>query len=106
MDVFKNVEEVDIQGHKLTIHLGTFIESERLFSEVVKCYKDKIGDIALLSVETVKIALLPCLQKCFFDNQPIKDWSFFEDIQMRGFYVAICMKVIDVNTAPFMTSPL
>lgn len=106
MEVFKNVEEVDIQGHKLEVHLGTFIESEKLFSEAIKCYKNKIEGINLLTVESLKQALLPCLAKCFFDKQPIKDWSFFESVEMRGFYVTICMKVIDLNTAPFMTSPL
>lgn len=106
MDVFKKVEEVDIQGHKLTVHLANFIESERLFVEMIKCFNNKIEGINVLTVEPVKTALLPCLAKCFFDNKPIKDLSFFEDVEMRGFYVSVCMKVIDLNTAPFMTSPL
>lgn len=106
MDVFKNVEEVEIQGHKLQVHLGTFIESERLFSEVIVCYKENLDGVSFLSREGIKEALLPLLSKCFFDNKPIKDWSFFEDVAMRAFYVPICMKVIDLNTAPFMISPL
>ena len=106
MEVFKNVEEVDIQGHKLEVHLGTFIESEKLFTEVIKCYKEGKEGVELLTVDSVKEALLPLLKKSFFDNQEIKDWSFFNDIKMRGFYVPVSLKVLDLNTAPFMTSPL
>lgn len=106
MEVFKNIEEVDIQGHKLEVHLGTFIESEKLFTEAVKCFKEGKEGVDVLTSDAIKEALLPLLEKCFFDKQRIKDWSFFEDIKMRGFYVPICLKVLDLNTAPFMTSPL
>lgn len=107
MQVFKDVEEIELDGgHKLKIHLANFIEGERLFTAVAKCYSQGIEGIALLDNERVKLALLPCIQKSFFDNVPIKDLSFFEDVNKRPFYVPICMNVIEVNIKPFMTSPL
>lgn len=107
MDVFKEVEEIELDdGHKLEIHLANFIEGERLFTAVAKCYSEGIEGIALLSNDNVKLALLPCIQKSFFDKVPIKDLSFFEDVNKRPFYVPICMNVIEANIKPFMTSPL
>lgn len=105
MDVFKKEEEVKIGEHTLKIRIANFIEGERLFTEVAKCYSEGIEGVALLSDEKVKIAMLPCIQRSFFDNQPIKDLSFFEDINKRPFYVPICLNVIEVNVKPFMTSP-
>lgn len=105
MEVFNDVEEIELDGgHKLKVHLANFIEGEKLFTEVAKCYSQGIEGVALLSTESVKLALLPCIQKSFFDNEPIKDLSFFEDINKRKFYVSICMNVIEVNVKPFMTS--
>lgn len=107
MQVFKDVEEIELDGgHKLKIHLANFIEGERLFTSVAKCYSQGIEGISLLDNERVKLALLPCIQKSFFDNVNIKDLSFFEDVNKRPFYVPICMNVIEVNIKPFMTSPL
>lgn len=107
MQVFKEVEEIELDGgHKLRVHLANFIEGERLFTSVAKCYSQGLEGISLLSNENVKVALLPCIQKSFFDNVPIKDLSFFEDVNKRPFYVPICMNVIEVNVKPFMTSPL
>ena len=107
MEVFKEIEEIELDGgHKLKVHLANFIEGEKLFTEVAKCYSQGIEGITLLSNESVKMALLPCIQKSFFDNVPIKDLSFFEDVNKRPFYVSICMNVIEVNIKPFMTSTL
>lgn len=107
MEVFKEVEEIELEGgHKLTIHIANFIEGEKLFTEVAKCYSQGIEGVALLSNIDVKTALFPCIKKSFFDNEPIKDLAFFEDINKRQFYVPICMNVIEVNVKPFMTSPL
>jgi len=107
MQVFKEVEEIELDGgHKLKVHLANFIEGERLFTSVAKCYSEGIEGIALLDNERVKLALLPCIQKSFFDNVAIKDLSFFEDVNKRPFYVPICMNVLEVNIKPFMTSPL
>ena len=106
MEVFKNIEEVELQdGHKLEIHLGNFIEGEKLFTEVAKCYSQGIEGVALLSKNEIKLALLPLIKKSFFDKEPIKDLSFFEDVNRRQFYVAICMAVIEANIKPFTTSP-
>lgn len=106
MDVFKTVEEVELEdGHKLEIHIANFIEGERLFTTVADCYSKGIEGVSLLSQEKVKLALLPCIQKSFFDKEPIKDLSFFEDINKRKFYIPICMSVIEVNVKPFTTSP-
>lgn len=106
MEVLKDVETVDIQGHKLEVHLGTFIESEKLFSETIKCYKEGKEGVEFLTVDSIKEALIPLLKKSFFDKTPINDFSFFGDVKMRGFYVPVCLKVIEINTSPFMTSPL
>lgn len=107
MEVFKEKETVDLEGgHKLEVHLGNFIEGEKLFTTVASCYSQGIQGVALLSNNDVKLALLPCIKKSFFDGQPIKDLSFFEDVNKRQFYVSICMSVIEVNVKPFMTSPL
>lgn len=107
MEVFKQEEEIELEGgHKLKVHIANFIEGEKLFTEVAKCYSQGIEGVALLSTDNVKLALLPCIKKSFFDNEPIKDLSFFEDVNKRQFYVPICMNVIEVNVKPFMTSPL
>ena len=107
MEVFKQEEEIELEGgHKLKVHIANFIEGEKLFTEVAKCYSQGIEGVALLSTDSVKTALFPCLKKSFFDNEPIKDLSFFEDVNKRQFYVPICMNVIEVNVKPFMTSPL
>lgn len=105
MDVFKEIQEFDLDdGHKLKVHIANFIEGERLFTSVAKCYSEGIEGIALLSNENVKLALLPCIKKSFFDNEPIKDLSFFEDINKRQFYVPVCMNVLQANVEPFMKS--
>ena len=106
IDVFKEVEEIKIGEHTLEVHLANFIEGEKLFTEVAKCYSEGIEGVALLSNEKVKLALFPCIKKSFFDKEPIKDLSFFEDINKRQFYIPICMNVLEVNVKPFMTSPL
>lgn len=106
IEVFKTIETVDIEGHKLEIHLGTFIEAERLFSECINYYKQEISGIDLITKEPIKEALLPLLKKCFFDGKPIKGWEFFENIENRPYYVSICLNVINTNNAPFMKSPL
>ena len=107
MEVFKDVEKIELEGgHELEVHIANFIEGEKLFTEVAKCYSQGIEGVALLSTESVKLALLPCIKKSFFDKEPIKDLSFFEDINKRQFYVPICMNIIEVNVKPFMTSPL
>ncbi|MBQ4178706.1 MAG: hypothetical protein II598_03065 [Elusimicrobia bacterium] len=106
MDVFKEVEEVDLgNGHKLEVHIANFIEGEKLFTEVADCYSKGIEGIALLNQEKVKLALIPCIKKSFFDKQPINDLSFFEKVNMRQYYVPICMSVLEINTKPFMISP-
>lgn len=107
MEVFKDVEEIELEGgHKIKIHLGNFIEGEKLFTEVAKCYQDGVEGVGLLTKNEIKLALVPLIKKTFFDDEPIKDLSFFEDINKRQFYVPICMNVIEVNVKPFMTSPL
>ena len=79
MEVFKEVEEIDLEGgHKLEIHLANFIEAEKLFTEIVSCYQKGIEGVSMLTVNEVKLALLPCLKKCFFDKEPIKDLSFLK----------------------------
>lgn len=105
MDVFKKIEEIKIGEHKLEVHIATFVEGERLFTAVAKCYSDGIEGVSLLDNDRVKTALLPCIQKSFFDNEPIKNLSFFEDVNKRQFYVPICMSVLEANVKPFMTSP-
>lgn len=104
MEVFNNVEKIKLGEHELEIHLANFVEGERLFTAVAKCYSEGLEGVALLDNDKVKIALLPCIQKSFFDNEPIKDLSFFEDVNKRQFYVPICMNVIEINVKPFMTS--
>ena len=107
MEVFKDVEEIELKdGHKIEIHLGNFIEGEKLFTEVAKCYQDGVEGVALLTKNEIKLALVPLIKKTFFDKEPIKDLSFFEDVNKRQYYVPICMNVIEVNVKPFMTSPL
>lgn len=106
MEVFKTTEEIDLgDGHTLEVHIANFIEGEKLFTEVAKCYSQGMEGVALLSNNEIKLALLPCLKKSFFDKQPIKDLSFFEDVNLRKFYVPVCMGVIEANVRPFMTSP-
>lgn len=106
MEVFKNEETINLDGgHTLTVHIANFVEGEKLFSEVAKCYQEGIEGVALLSNDKIKLALLPCIKKSFFDNEPIKDLSFFEDINKRQFYVPICMNVLEINVKPFMISP-
>lgn len=104
MEVFNNVEKIKLGEHELEIHLANFVEGERLFTAVAKCYSEGLEGVALLDNDKVKVALLPCIQKSFFDNEPIKDLSFFEDVNKRQFYVPICMNVIEINVKPFMTS--
>lgn len=104
MEVFNNVEKIKLGDHELEVHLANFVEGERLFTAVAKCYSEGLEGVALLDNDKVKVALLPCIQKSFFDNEPIKDLSFFEDVNKRQFYVPICMNVIEINVKPFMTS--
>ena len=80
MEVFKDVEEIELEGgHKLEIHLGNFLEGEKLFTEVAKCYQDGVEGVALLTKNEVKLALVPLIKKSFFDKEPIKDLTFFEE---------------------------
>lgn len=101
MEVFESTKVVKIDENELTIHLATFVEGEKLLTETLKCNKDGLFGIDSLQSESFKLALLPCLKKAFWNKEPINDWSFFEDVNKRVFYLDICLAVMDFNLLPF-----
>jgi len=103
IEVFNSVVKRNLDGNELEIHLGTFIESEKLLSVTIKGYKQEKLDMDLLLEPEFKEALLPLLKKCFWNKNNIIDYTFFDDIAVRPYYIDICLAVMEENNKPFMS---
>lgn len=103
-------------GAELEITMLPFTEGRKLYKAVGKALKavhiDFNADIKDLNAlkdifielttnDDVETETLSALKRCTYNKERILNWDFFDDVNRREDYFAVCWEVLKFNLYPF-----